>query len=66
MFEALVAESEKFQERTDERLAEMRKKATGAWNKLKKVPITRWDARYTFSTFLPARISTSCQSGSTS
>jgi poly(hydroxyalkanoate) granule-associated protein len=37
MFEALVAEGEKFQERTDERLAEMREKATGTWNKLEKV-----------------------------
>ncbi len=37
MFEALVAEGEKFQERTDERLAEMREKATGAWNKVEKV-----------------------------
>jgi poly(hydroxyalkanoate) granule-associated protein len=37
MFEALVAEGEKFQERTDERLAEMRDKATGTWNKVEKV-----------------------------
>ena len=37
MFEALVAEGEKVQERTDERLAEMREKATGTWNKLEKV-----------------------------
>jgi poly(hydroxyalkanoate) granule-associated protein len=37
MFEALVAEGEKFQERTDERLAEMREKATGTWNKVEKV-----------------------------
>ena len=37
MFEAFVAEGEKFQERTDERLAEMREKATGTWNKLEKV-----------------------------
>jgi hypothetical protein len=29
MFEALVAEGEKFQKRTDERLAEMREKASG-------------------------------------
>jgi poly(hydroxyalkanoate) granule-associated protein len=41
MFEALVAEGEKVQERTkvaaDERLAEVREKATGAWDKLEKV-----------------------------
>ena len=37
MFEALVAEGEKFQERTDERLAEIREKATGTWNKVEKV-----------------------------
>ena len=37
MFEALVAEGEKFQERVDERLAEMREKATGTWNKVDKV-----------------------------
>jgi poly(hydroxyalkanoate) granule-associated protein len=41
MFEALVAEGEKFQERTktsaDERFAEVREKATGAWDKLEKV-----------------------------
>ena len=41
MFEALVAEGEKFQERTktvaDERLAEVREKATGTWDKLEKV-----------------------------
>ena len=41
MFEALVEEGEKFQERTkgaaDERLADMREKATGAWNKVEKV-----------------------------
>jgi poly(hydroxyalkanoate) granule-associated protein len=41
MFEALVAEGEKAQERAkvaaDERLAEMREKATGTWNKLEKV-----------------------------
>jgi poly(hydroxyalkanoate) granule-associated protein len=41
MFEALVAEGEKFQERTkvaaDERLAEMREKASGTWDKLEKV-----------------------------
>ena len=37
MFETFVAEGEKFQERTDERLAEMREKATGSWNKLEKV-----------------------------
>ena len=41
MFEALVAEGEKFQERTkgaaDERLADMREKATESWNKLEKV-----------------------------
>ena len=41
MFEALVAEGEKFQERTktaaDERLAEVREKATGSWDKLEKV-----------------------------
>ena len=37
MFEALVAEGEKFQERTDERLAEMREKATETWNKVEKV-----------------------------
>lgn len=37
IFEALVAEGENFQERTDERLAEMREKATRTWNKLEKV-----------------------------
>jgi poly(hydroxyalkanoate) granule-associated protein len=41
MFEALVAEGEKVQERTkvaaDERLAELREKATGTWDKLEKV-----------------------------
>ena len=41
MFEALVAEGEKFQERTktaaDERFAEVREKATGTWDKLEKV-----------------------------
>ena len=37
MFEALVAEGEKVQERTDGRLAEMREKATETWNKVEKV-----------------------------
>jgi poly(hydroxyalkanoate) granule-associated protein len=41
VFEALVAEGEKFQERTktaaDERIAEVREKATGTWDKLEKV-----------------------------
>jgi poly(hydroxyalkanoate) granule-associated protein len=41
MFEGLVAEGEKFQERTkttaDERLAEAREKVTQTWNKLDKV-----------------------------
>ena len=41
MFETLVAEGEKFQERTksaaDERVAEMREKASGTWDKLEKV-----------------------------
>ena len=41
MFEALVAEGERFQERTktaaDERISEMRTKATGAWDKLEQV-----------------------------
>ena len=37
VFEALVAEGEKFQERTDGRLAEMREKATETWNKVEKV-----------------------------
>ena len=41
MFEALVAEGEKVQERTktaaDERLAEVKEKATGAWDKLEQV-----------------------------
>ena len=41
MFETLVAEGEKFQERTkgaaDERMAEMREKTTEAWNKVEKV-----------------------------
>src|SRR5271157_333248 len=41
MFEALVAEGEKFQERTktaaDERLAQVREKVTGTWDKLEKV-----------------------------
>jgi poly(hydroxyalkanoate) granule-associated protein len=41
MFEALVAEGEKVQERTkvaaDERLAEVRERANGTWDKLEKV-----------------------------
>ena len=41
MFEALVAEGEKFQERTraatDERLTELKEKASGTWDKLEKV-----------------------------
>ena len=41
MFEALVAEGEKVQERTktaaDERFAEGKEKVTGAWDKLEKV-----------------------------
>jgi poly(hydroxyalkanoate) granule-associated protein len=41
MFEALVAEGEKAQERTkvaaDERLAEMRENAAGTWDKLGRV-----------------------------
>ena len=41
MFEALVAEGEKVQERTkaeaDERLGEAKTKATGAWDKLEQV-----------------------------
>jgi len=41
MFEALVAEGEVVQERTksaaDERIAEVREKATGAWDKLEQV-----------------------------
>ena len=41
MFETLVAEGEKFQERTkgaaDERMAEMKEKASGTWDKLEKV-----------------------------
>jgi len=41
MFDALVAEGEKVQERTkgaaDERLAEMREKGTETWDKLEKV-----------------------------
>src|SRR5271166_2505863 len=41
MFETLVAEGERFQERTktaaDERIAEMRSKATGTWDKLEQV-----------------------------
>lgn len=41
MFEALVAEGEKIQERTktaaDERVTEVREKATDAWDKLEKV-----------------------------
>jgi poly(hydroxyalkanoate) granule-associated protein len=41
MFEALVAEGEKFQERTktaaDERLAEVREKASETWDKIEKV-----------------------------
>jgi len=41
MFEELVAEGEKLQERTkvaaDERLADMKEKATGTWDKLEKV-----------------------------
>jgi len=41
MFDTLVAEGEKVQERTrtaaDERIAEMRAKATGTWDKLEQV-----------------------------
>jgi poly(hydroxyalkanoate) granule-associated protein len=41
VFEGLVAEGEKFQEKaklaTDERVAEVRSKATGAWDKLEHV-----------------------------
>jgi len=41
MFDSLVAEGEKVQEQTrtaaDERIAEMRSRATGAWDKLEKV-----------------------------
>ena len=41
MFEALVAEGEKVQERTksaaDERIAEVKAKATGTWDKLEQV-----------------------------
>jgi len=41
MFEALVAEGEKVQERTktvaDERLGDAKERATGAWDKLEKV-----------------------------
>ena len=41
MFETLVAEGERFQERTktaaDERIAEMRTRATGTWDKLEQV-----------------------------
>jgi len=41
VFEALVAEGEKFQEKTkvatDDRLTEVRSKATGAWDKLEHV-----------------------------
>ncbi len=41
MFETLVAEGERFQERTktaaDERITEMRTKATGTWDKLEQV-----------------------------
>ena len=41
MFETLVAEGERFQERTktaaDERIADIRTKATGTWDKLEQV-----------------------------
>jgi poly(hydroxyalkanoate) granule-associated protein len=37
LFEELVAEGEKAQERTDERLAEMREKASETWGKVEKV-----------------------------
>ena len=37
LFEELVAEGEKAQERTDERVAEMREKATERWNKVEEV-----------------------------
>jgi len=41
MFESLVAEGERFQERTksvaDERIAEVRAKASGTWDKLEQV-----------------------------
>ena len=49
MFEALVAEGEKVQERTkvaaDERLAEVRERANGTWDKLEKVFEDWWRAR---------------------
>ena len=37
LFEELVAEGEKAQERTDERMAEMREKASETWGKVEKV-----------------------------
>jgi len=37
LFEELVAEGEKAQERNDERLAEMREKASETWGKVEKV-----------------------------
>ena len=57
MFEALVAEGEKVQERTkdaaDERLAEVREKASGTWDKLEKV-FEDWVARALHAVNVPS------------
>ena len=71
MFDALVAEGEKVQERTkgaaDERLAEMREKATETWDKLEKVFEDRVGrALHALNVPTHTDTSTSCQSGSTS
>ncbi len=56
MFDALVAEGEKVQVTVDERLADMREKATGTrlgematgtWDKLRRCSRTGWGARCT-------------------
>ena len=58
MFETLVAEGEKFQERTkgaaDERLAEVKEKATQTWNKLDKV-FEDWVGRALHALNVPTR-----------
>ena len=58
MFEALVAEGEKFEERTktaaDERLAEVREKVTQTWDKLDKV-FEDWVGRVLHALNVPTR-----------
>ena len=58
MFEALVAEGEKAQERTkataDERLSEMREKTTETWHKVEKV-FDDWVGRAVHALNVPSR-----------